>query len=278
MKPTSSAQLTSSAHANTPSSHAAATYRSTPTTASSPTPSKPTGTTNSASSKPPKTTTNTPPPQRTPQLTDQHKTRIRQLAADFPKLWSDPSTPQRERKRIARLLIEDVTLNKTDQIHIHVRFRGGQATSLTIPIPPRAWHLRQTNPDTLALLHRLLNEHTDAEVAAKLNADGHRSGDGKTFTGRIVLELRRSHGFPSHHERLRARGLLTIGELADRLGVHPTTINAWRRAGLIHSHKANDKNIRLFDPPAPGDPRLVKRQGRRLDQREPIQPCAGGAL
>jgi hypothetical protein len=163
------------------------------------------------------------------QLTDQHKTRIRQLAADFPKLWSDPSTPQRERKRIARLLIEDVTLNKTDRIHIHVRFRGGQTTSLTIPIPPRAWHLRQTNPDTLALLHRLLGKHTDAEVAAKLNADGHRSGDGKAFTGRIVLELRRSHSFPSHHERLRARGLLTIGEFADRLGVHPTTINAWRR-------------------------------------------------
>jgi hypothetical protein len=93
-----------------------------------------------------------------------------------------------------------------------------------------------------------------------------------------VLELRRSHGFPSHSERLRARGLLTIDEFANRLGVHPTTINAWRRAGLIDSHKANDKNIRLFDPPTPGDPRLVKRQGRRLDQREPIQPCAGGAL
>jgi DNA invertase Pin-like site-specific DNA recombinase len=211
-------------------------------------------------------------------LTDQHKTRIRQLAADFPKLWSDPSTPQRERKRIARLLIEDVTLNKTDQIHIHVRFRGGQTTSLTIPIPPRAWHLRQTNPNTLAHLEQLLDDHTDAETAAKLNADGHRSGDDKAFTGRIVLELRRSHGFPSHHERLRARGLLTISEFAEQLGVHPTTINAWRRAGLIGSHKANDKNIRLFDPPTPGDPRLVKRQGRRLDQREPIQPCAGGAL
>ena len=93
-----------------------------------------------------------------------------------------------------------------------------------------------------------------------------------------MLELRRSHGFPSHSERLRARGLLTLREFAERLGVHPTTINAWRRAGLIDSHKANDKNIRLFDPPTPGDPRLVKRQGRRLDQREPTQPCPGGAL
>jgi DNA invertase Pin-like site-specific DNA recombinase len=63
-------------------------------------------------------------------LSDEHKTRIHRLAADFPKLWSDPTTPQRERKRIARLLIDDVTLNKTDQIHLHVRFRGGQTTSL----------------------------------------------------------------------------------------------------------------------------------------------------
>jgi DNA invertase Pin-like site-specific DNA recombinase len=211
-------------------------------------------------------------------LSDERKTRIRRLAADFPKLWSDPTTPQRERKRIARLLIDDVTLNKTNQIHLHVRFRGGQTTSLTIPIPPRAWQLRQTNPDTLALLDRLLDDHTDAETATELNQTGHRSGDDKAFTARIVLGLRRSHGFPSHHDRLRARGLLTIGEFADRLGVHPTTINAWRRAGLIDSHKANDKNIRLFDPPAPGDRRLVKRQGRRLDQRELNQPCAGGAL
>lgn len=102
------------------------------------------------------------------------------------------------------------------------------------------------------------------------------SGDGKAFTGRIVLELRRSHGFPSHHERLRARGLLTLREFAEQLSVHPTTINARCCAG--DSHKANNKNIRLFDPPTPGDPRLVERQGRRLDQRKPIQPCAGGAL
>jgi len=211
-------------------------------------------------------------------LTEQHKQRVRQLATDFPALWSDPSTPQRERKRIARLLIADVTLNRTDQIHMHIRFHGGQTTSLTIPLPPRAWHLRATNPDTLTLIDQLLDKHTDAEVAATLNHAGHRSGDGKSFTNRIVLELRRSHGFASHHERLRARGLLTLSELAERLRVHPSTIKAWHRAGLLNSHKANDKNERLFEPPAPDDPRLVKRPGRRLDQREPIQPSPRGAV
>ena len=87
-------------------------------------------------------------------LTDEHKARIRALATDFPALWSNPATPQRERKRMVRLLIDDVTLDKTDHIHLHVRFRGGQTTSLTVPIPPQGLaappdpprHPRRTRP------------------------------------------------------------------------------------------------------------------------------------
>jgi hypothetical protein len=211
-------------------------------------------------------------------LTDQHKARIRALASDFPALWSDPATPQRERKRIARLLIDDVTLVKTDQIHLHVRFRGGTTTSLATPIPPTAWQARQTHPDTLTLLDRLLEHHTDAEAAAALNQAGHRSGEGRPFTGRIVLELRRFHQLPSHRDRLRAAGMLTPGELAQQLGVHLSTIKHWHHAGLLQSHKANDKNERLYQPPTPGDPRLVKRMGSPLASRVRTQPTPGGAV
>jgi DNA-binding transcriptional regulator YiaG/UPF0716 family protein affecting phage T7 exclusion len=211
-------------------------------------------------------------------LTDEQSTRIRALASDFPTLWANPKTPQRERKRMIRLLIDDVTLTKTDRIHAHVRFRGGQTTSLTLPIPGKAWQLRETHPDTLAALDRLLDEHTDAETAAALNTAGHRSGEGKPFTNRIVLDLRRAHHIPSHLERLRAQGLLTIDELAAHLGVHKTTIKNWHHAGLLTSHKANDKNICLFEPPPPGDPRLVARQGSPIRNRVPTQPAPGGAV
>jgi DNA invertase Pin-like site-specific DNA recombinase/DNA-binding transcriptional regulator YiaG len=211
-------------------------------------------------------------------FTDEHKARIRALAADFPALWSNPATPQRERKRMARLLIEDVTINKTDQIHLHVRFKGGQTTSLAIPIPLTSWQARQTNADTLALLDRLLDTHTDAQAAQALNAAGHHSGTGQPFTPSIVLHLRRSNGLPSHLERLRSRGLLTIPEIAEHLGVSTTTIKAWHRAGLLTSHQANDKNIRLFDPPTPDDPLLVKRQGIPYDKRLPPPPSQRSAV
>lgn len=211
-------------------------------------------------------------------LSEEHKTRIRALAGDFPALWSDPATPQRERKRMARLLIEDVTLARTDQIHLHVRFRGGQTTSLTTPIPPTGWKARQTDPATFTLLDRLLDDHTDAETADALNAAGHRSGTGSAFTRLIVLHLRHTHQLPSHADRLRERGLLTMDEIADRLGVHRSTIKSWRRAGLLVSHKANDKNERLFEPPTPGDPRLIKRMGSRLAKRTLIESTPGGAV
>ena len=211
-------------------------------------------------------------------LDEKRKAQIRELATDFPKLWSDPATPARERKRIARLLIEDVTLNKSDQIHLHVRFRGGQTTSLTIPIPLNSWQARQTDPDTFAMLDQLLDDHTDRETAQQLNAAGRRTGTGKLFTAHIVLHIRKAHQLPSHHDRLRASGLLTIDETAHRLGVHTSTIKAWHRAGLLTSHKANDKNERLFDPPDPNDPRLQRRMGWRLRDRELTEPARRGAL
>ena len=211
-------------------------------------------------------------------LTEEHKARVRALASDFPRLWSDPATPARERKWITRLLIEDVTIVKADQIHLHVRFRGGATTSIVVPIPLKSYQVHQTNPDTLAALDCLLDTHTDAQAAEALNRDGHRSGTAQAFTPSIVLHLRRCNGLPSHLERLRARGLLTIAEVAECFCVSTSTIKAWHRAGLLISHQANDKNIRLFEQPTTGDPSLVKRMGRRLDKRVLTQPSTGSAV
>ena len=200
-------------------------------------------------------------------LTDELKNRIHSLATDFPALWSNPNTAQRDRKRMVRLLVDDVTLHKTDRIHLHVRFRGGQTHSLVVAIPPTSWQARQTHKDTVAELDRLLDTHTDAQTADALNAAGHRSGENKLFTAGIVVHVRRKYHLPSHADRLRAQGLLTTTELAQRLGVHPSTVKSWTKAGILNSHKANDKNERLYEPAIAGDPRLTVRQGSPLRKR-----------
>ena len=211
-------------------------------------------------------------------LSDDQKSKIRALASDFPALWADPVTPQRERKRMVRLLIEDVTIDKADVVNIHVRFRGGQTTSLKRPLPLTASQLRKTPTETVTRCDELLEAHTDAEVANLLNKDGHISGGGQPFSARSVLRLRRHHHLLSHRDRLVRTGMLTLDEIAAHLGVQTHTIKAWHRAGFLSGHRANDKHEHLFEPPTPGDPRLVPSRGRRLSQRETTQPTPGGAV
>src|SRR4030095_13685745 len=58
-------------------------------------------------------------------LTNEQHSAILALASDFPRLWNAPATPDRERKRMVRLLLEDVTLNRGEQISLQLRFKGG---------------------------------------------------------------------------------------------------------------------------------------------------------
>jgi len=187
-------------------------------------------------------------------LSAEQKAQVRALAANFPALWASPATPQRERKRMARLIIEGVTIDRDATVtSLRVRFKGGQLACIEVPVPPTAWKARQTDPGTLAALDQLLATCTDAEAARALNAEGHRSGMGNLFSASIVFHLRRAAGLPSHAERLRADGKLTVPGLAQRLGVSVSTIKAWNKAGFLTSHRADGRNTRLFDPPLHGD-------------------------
>ncbi|MGH7747849.1 MAG: recombinase family protein, partial [Candidatus Dormibacteria bacterium] len=89
---------------------------------------------------------------------DEKRQRVLALATDFPRLWRDPATPSRERKRMARLLIEDVTLLKADDLVIHVRFRGGDTRSLRLARPRSALDLHKLDPAVVAEVDRLLDD------------------------------------------------------------------------------------------------------------------------
>jgi hypothetical protein len=211
-------------------------------------------------------------------LSDEQRAKVMALASDFPRLWNDPATPQRERKRMVRLLIEDVTLGRDQQITTHVRLKGGQTHTLTLPLPPPVWQTRQTNPDTFKLIDQLLDDHTDGHTAELLNQAGRRTGTGQPFTALSIIRLRQDHELPSHRDRLREHGLLTITETAQRLGVSTSTIKNWHTAGLLTGHQANERNELLYEPPDEHDPRLRKNVGLRLKNRQPNQSTPGGAV
>jgi DNA invertase Pin-like site-specific DNA recombinase len=208
-------------------------------------------------------------------LDEPSRQQILALATDFPKLWQDPRTSDRERKRMVRLLIEDVTLDKGEQLTAHVRFKGGATRTLLLPLPRPAWASWQTRPDVVAEIDRLLEDHTEGQIATLLNQKGWRSGKGQPFTLRMINRLRRDYRLKSRWQRLREAGLLTKNEIAAQLGISTTTVHDWRRSGLVRAVAYNDKNECLYEPV--GEKRPLKLQGiKRSDPRRFAQVVADG--
>jgi DNA invertase Pin-like site-specific DNA recombinase len=197
--------------------------------------------------------------------------RLATLAGDIHALWHDPQTPDRERKRIARLLIRDVTLVKADQVTAHIRLTGGQHHTLALPLPLGGGKLWQTPKTIVSAIDELLDEHTDAQIAEILNRQGLTSGKHLPFHRLLVRDIRENYQLRPRYQRLRERGLLTATEIAARLGISHSTLKAWHHAGLVTAEQYNDKGARLYHPPGPNPPRI--QQGIRYDQRP--KPQAG---
>lgn len=200
-------------------------------------------------------------------LDEGERADILALATDFPRLWSSPETPDRERKRMVRLLIEDVTLARCKEVTAYIRFKGGATRSLAIPLPGMVWEQRQPHPDVIREIDRLLDNHTEGETAELLNQRGFRPGVAPEFRNYIVQNMCRSYGLKDRFTRLREKGMLTVGEMAAILGTCTSTVKGWHAAGLLRGTPFNDKNECLYEHP--GDHPLVKRQGSKLSKRLP---------
>lgn len=209
------------------------------------------------------------------ELDDEQRRRVLALATEFPKFWRDPKTPQRERKRLIRLLIEDVTLIKEKLITAHVRFKGGATVTQSLPLPKSAREMRSTDPEVVQRVDELLDHYTDAEIAIRLNESGLRSGGGRSFHARLIGKIRRHYNLKSRYDRLREQGLLTLQEMAQRLGVTRGTVKTWALHGLLVGRVHNEKKERLYEPPGDDPPR--KMQGLKLTERRPSnQVCLDG--
>jgi DNA invertase Pin-like site-specific DNA recombinase len=196
-------------------------------------------------------------------ISQQQKTQILALAEDFPRLWKDPATSDRDRKRMARLILEDVTLNRDQTlISVQVRFKGGATKSLSLPMPPSAWQLRKTKAEIITEIDRLLERYTDSEIAAALNKKGWRSSANQSFSAWMIYKLRTGHKLVSRTERLRAQGLLNAREIAQLIETKPLLVDYWRQQGLLEGIRLNDKNEYLYKPPDDDAVQQIKRRTR----------------
>jgi hypothetical protein len=211
--------------------------------------------------------------------------RLVAMTTDFRKLWDDPDTANRERKRLLAYIIEDATLIKIPAegiTKIHVRFKGGRTKTLTTRNPKTSAQQIKTRPEVVQLVDQLLDQHVYSEIAAILNDRGFRPGasarPGRAadrFSAKHVAYLMHTYGLRSRYDRLRQRGMLNKKEMADRLKVHEQTVDRWAKHGIINAHLYNDHGWQLYELPGSNMPaKHCSRWDRLVDRAAGLQPGA----
>lgn len=165
------------------------------------------------------------------------RAELEALTIDVSRLWHAPSTAPRDRKRLLRTLIADVTLLPEPdraKARIGIRWHTGAADELVVVRRPNVIEYRRADPEAIDLARRLGATHANAELAAQLNHAGHLTAGGRPFTSASIASLRHYHHIPAPGV---AAGELTATHVAHRLGVSDNTVYDWIHAGFLPARR-----------------------------------------
>jgi DNA invertase Pin-like site-specific DNA recombinase len=177
--------------------------------------------------------------------------QVEGLPGSFAEAFNSDSVSSRDKKRMARYLIEDVTLLKADQkILIQARLKGGATQVIEIDAPLPATKLWTTDPEVVNFIDAAAENYCDEEIADLLNCEGHKTGKGFVFNKINVRSIMRLHSIPNKKKRHMDRGYVTVAERAGEMGISIHTLYDSIHRGKYQGEyiRVNKSNELLFPP------------------------------
>jgi hypothetical protein len=183
------------------------------------------------------------------ELSEKDKRKILALARELPKLWNAPTTTNADKKRILRLLIQEVVLVPVDvpqrSTRIRILWRTGATSELRVPRPTMD-EARRMPSQVLEEIRRLARQHlSDPQIAEQLNQRGfksNRKSRSGRFTQSSVATLRRRKGIPAGRRsgwspvqvpERDEQGRYSIRGLTARFGVTASRVLYWVKSGQV---------------------------------------------
>jgi DNA invertase Pin-like site-specific DNA recombinase/uncharacterized protein YndB with AHSA1/START domain len=174
-------------------------------------------------------------------VTAEQKRQILALAKNFPRLWSAPTTTARDRKRILRLLVRDITVTRGPEpkiVRLHVRWQGGETEVLPLRLPPNRAEAIRYPEAFVARIRKLSIDHPDDDIVALLRAEGHHSATGKPFTVGAIRWIRYKHRISAPKP---PAGSLSVRQVRERYGVSLWVVHYWIAHGIISPVRSRPK-------------------------------------
>jgi len=175
-------------------------------------------------------------------VTPEQKTKILALARDLPRVWRAATTQAKDRKRMLRLLIRDITVEKfadVRQVVLHVRWQGGACSDTTVALPRRIADRLRYPTQIVDRVRELSRQLSDPQIAEAMNQQGLHSSRGLPFTLAMIKWIRYRYAIPS--ACLKRPEELTVRQLADRLAVSIHFVHYWIKHGVIEARQLDGR-------------------------------------
>jgi len=159
-----------------------------------------------------------------------------QLAEVFPEVWKDPATDMKTKKRIVRLLVEEIVASIDEnhpKVHLIIHWKGGKHTSLRVKKNKTGSHRFCTHKDVVELVRELARQVPDQEIVRILNRLGQKTGRGLSWNESRIRSLRNYHKIEVFSEKDRARGLCNLKQAAQILGISPMSVHRFIKKGIL---------------------------------------------
>ncbi len=173
---------------------------------------------------------------------------IMQITNDFAKIWNSANVSFREKKRMLRLLIEDVTIKNDEKIIANIRFKAGTCKTLFIERKLPICEVRKTRKDIIRQVDELTENYIPSEIADILNQKGYRAWNGDMFNLRTINRIIRTYGIKNRSKRLRDKGCLSLKEKMFEKNLSQEQIIQMRNEGKIVFYKVTDRIEYLYEP------------------------------
>jgi DNA invertase Pin-like site-specific DNA recombinase len=170
--------------------------------------------------------------------TPEQKAQVLALARDLPRLWHAPTTQSKDRKRMLRLLIKDITVEKASnqkQLLVHIRWQGGACSDVSVQLPLNIADRVRYPSAVIDKVRELARHLRDREIADQLNREGQASAKGLSYTVKIVQWIRCRYRIPP--VELKKPEELTVRQMAERFGTSDQVVYYWIEHNVIPSRR-----------------------------------------
>jgi DNA invertase Pin-like site-specific DNA recombinase len=175
------------------------------------------------------------------EITNQY---IMSIADNFKSIWTNPAVSNEERKRMVRLLIDNVLITQLESnIHLVICFRAGTVNELDIQKGKKSYETWRTPEEALEIIKEALDKFIPpSEIATLLNSKGLKSGKGIPYTRILVHNLIAYHNFRSLSQRYIDLGYIPQIEIIKKTGLTGKKIKRLRDTKRITNYKTAEKN------------------------------------